>query len=141
MKPISNETKARYFAMYLGTSVQSVKEPTIDGLLTGVDDDDIFIAFEADSTLCFEVSEYTLLLRPMRSLTEEEKSIIETIEGLDEDSYISFATMTYNKSDGSYIRPFLLQSYQYLQSIGIALPYMEYSVQDLVEAGVIKLIE
>ncbi|MBY0386231.1 hypothetical protein K2X05_13825 [bacterium] len=33
----------------------------------------------------------------------------------------------------------LLNSFQYLQSKGYALPYMDYSVDDLVELGVYKL--
>lgn len=34
-----------------------------------------------------------------------------------------------------------LKIYQYLQSKGYALPYMEYSVDDLVKAGIYKLID
>jgi hypothetical protein len=34
-----------------------------------------------------------------------------------------------------------IQSFQYLQSQGYALPYMEYSVDELVDAGIYKLIQ
>lgn len=36
---------------------------------------------------------------------------------------------------------FTVPVYQYLQSKGYALPYMEYSVDDLVQAGIYKLID
>lgn len=152
MKPISNETKARYFSLYRGQKSEAYgSTERVTGLLC----DHIAMAYDTKSSLS---------LRPVSSLNDLEVMQIAKIHDADFDwkivertkSFIVLKSRTWTlwiwlKEDEPLITvesltggetPYnILQCYQYLQSIGIALPYMEYSVSDLVEAGVIKLVE
>lgn len=129
------EAKARFFSQYWGQPIQTYsiskfsirKDTVVQGWTLGY-----------------------LTLKPLSSITDEDLHELQVIEDVFEpgencflhveDDYIS----CYFKNEwlgGSFKRPLLLVSYQYLQSKGYALPYLYWSVEQMQSAGWIKLLE
>ena len=89
-----------------------------------------------------------LLLKPLSSISDEDKQVICKILDLEysedttygfENFFISNQKIESYPSDDSV--DFDLECYDYLRSKGYALPWMGLSVQEIVEAEWIKLIE
>lgn len=130
MKTITKTVKAKYFAQYYNEMYES------DGYsyrLTGE---------RLDNILCGEMG--ILHLNSLEQISDEDKKELDLIEDVSDpyqDGYLSYGKtwedLHYN--NGSFHRNLSVKSFQYLQSKGYALPYMEYSVDDLIKLNVIKL--
>jgi hypothetical protein len=101
----------------------------------------------------------SLLLNSLRNITDEDALAVAELEGLamakitdrndykialTDDSYTLVITyesaeIVIFKNKQLYSPGCLLGSYQFLQSRGYALPYMRYSIKELVELGIYKL--
>lgn len=137
MKPeLTPELKERFFALYWGQEVfcwpgvfdQKISGSTFAG---GIDIEDF------------------LFLRPISSITDEEAIEVAKIGHLGS-SYTEESTIYHGKvllndyinSSRCNLRGYDWMNIQdYLRSIAIALPFMGHSVESLVEAGWIKLVE
>ncbi len=160
---ISPETKSKIFALYLGQICTGNNGNTnFEKKLIAVGGIDIspYLKLRVDPKNPVHVwSEYIhltnwqLKLREASQLTDVELETFVRIfhpkparikeirfhEGL-----IKFKVKgTYSYHDAYYTcdKTILLQQAQYLYSIGIALPYMEYSIEDLIESGIYLLKE
>lgn len=94
-----------------------------------------------------------LLLRPISHLTDEEAKRILSIfdeddsytdqHGFDIVGFFEFAEAVFTEPAGGMINGYTAQEYSnfidYIRSIGIATAFMGYSVEELVQAGWIKL--
>ena len=133
---LTPELKERFFAQYWGQNVIQ-KENT-----------------ERLSTVCgvtqqlMECSERWLLLRPILSITDEEaieiNSILHPNQFADKQIIIVWITMLIKAGKGTisvFGRALSLELSDYLRSIGVALPFMGHSVEDLAKAGWIRLTE
>jgi hypothetical protein len=108
----------------------------------------------------FEFDELTLLKRPLSSITDEEAiemfkymGLYGEVMGRDKDC-VHFLTNDDETSirlwfDGEILSdndlqgngwPIYLSAYQYLHSIGMALPYLDWSVEELIKENVYKII-
>ncbi len=101
----------------------------------------------------------TLLLKDLRSITDEDAINISKMFGcvmavikkrnndyilMTDDSYeiqISYNGYICVRKNKALYNMCTLMAHQYLQSKGYALPYMKYSVKELVEVGIYKIIE
>jgi len=129
MKKITNEIKAKIFAMYYN---QMYESDGYEYCLTGE---------RLDNVLCGEKSK--LILKPLSVISDEDAIEVTKI-------VYGTATPTQQILIKEGIKDFFEQKWniglkemtkvlQYLQSKGYALPYGDYSVEDLVGLGVIKL--
>lgn len=107
---INNENKAKFFALYWGQKV--IKDDTCQLLYVS-------------SNINLEHDSWYLNLKPLSSISDEDKnSILEFVEKVIPISE-TYATVF---------------SIDYLRSKGYALPYLGLSVEDLINAGWIKII-
>jgi len=121
---ITNENKAKFFALYWMQDVLMCKHYNKPITLIGN---------HIDYLYCGDYSEYYLQLKPLSSISDEDAEFIDLqSEDFNEDGWFDGEEMFYYWAsiDVDYIR-----------SKGYALPWMGLSVEELVEAGWIKLIE
>ena len=119
MKTITNEIKAKYFSLYYYRQVL--------GKYTNSDELD---PIDIMNPCLVDYIELT----PLEQISDEHKVELSKIlsNGKNE--------LTINTAlNGSEWKHFNYYATQYLQSKGYALPYMDYSVSDLVENGTIRL--
>jgi hypothetical protein len=111
---INNENKVKFFALYWGQEILS------NGIEIGANVGD-----------CEE--EMFLLLKPLSSITDEDAEVIDlTSEDYNEDGWVD--------KDGLFYF-WAFQDVDYLRSKGYALPWMGLSVEEMCEAGWIRLTE
>jgi hypothetical protein len=136
MKKITNGIKAKIFSQYYNQMYES------DGheyCLTGE---------RLDNILCGERGR--LLLKSISFISDGDAIEVAKMFGYKEtDTLPLFVLKQKGRSiserfiDKQYASingfTYIIQIYQYLQSKGYALPYLDYSVEDLVELGVYKL--
>ncbi|WP_131327848.1 hypothetical protein [Chryseobacterium vrystaatense] len=91
-----------------------------------------------------EVEHTALELKPLSMISDEDKIIIDNIEGVGDEENPE-GSFNYGEEywrchyiNGSFIRFPLLETYQYLQSKGYAVPFMGLSVEKQIEYGWIK---
>lgn len=119
---INNENKAKFFAQYWNQEVIDHEDYNREGCLK-VSGEMIRICYD----------DYYLLLKPLSSISDEDAEIIDLeSEDYNEngwwDKHGNFYWWSYADVD-------------YLRSKGYALPWMGLSVEEMVEAGWIKLTE
>lgn len=126
------DLKARYFGLYIGQKVFS----------SDSSNGEVYKLNKAYTDFGF------LLLRSISSLTDEEAIEVARIAYPDykttdpELASLGLSIRRDFKSNlgaGSTTWGKCIQIYQYLQSIGIALPYLNYSVENLTKLGIIKI--
>ena len=147
MKTITNEIKAKYYNQYQFSHV------CFEGISNSIWTIGVNVVFgyyviNGDFGKIYMDSISPLLLTPLEQIGDEDAINVFNIIGIsthlsDESKAIQckelfttndFYTKQTNISASSYLKAF-----QYLQSKGYALPYMEYSVDDLIKLNVIKL--
>ena len=129
MIELTNELKARFFAQYWGQEVLRFTHPNLL--------DDIWRVNELEDDLAGRYG--YLELKPLSSITDEDAAEVARLMG-------RFGLYVYLINQGrGFINsagiPFRLpiKVYQYLQSKGYALPFMDISVTTFIEAGWVKL--
>jgi len=142
---ITNEIKAKIMAPYIGSSCF-----TYDGSigtkrsLKGIT---WTLALQDEKGDVFRIDKCKVLLKPISAILDEDAieliKIYKVITSND-DGYITEHSQSIEKIKKAVIaiseKGAVLRACQYLQSKGYALPYMDYSAQDLVDLGVYKLI-
>jgi len=136
-----NIEKARFFGQYYGQRVLCIRSKEEPTLYVGFDDMQNNMVLDADY----------LLLKPLSSIDDADALEVLKICGIDHEleQYKDFYDMLKEQSNFmDYFfkaRPLyfseVILAYQYLQSKGYALPFLNYSVNQLVEKGWIKLKE
>jgi len=127
------ENKTKYFAQHWGQFIAIQNEGGGSGFSYDIN----------EATICDIKYDY-LQLKPLSSITDEDKKAIEKIEDIGNDGdedWINFGER-FNSCryiNGGFQRLLLIQSYQYLQSKGYALSFMGLSVEKLIEYGWLKL--
>jgi hypothetical protein len=122
---LTNELKAKFFALYweqevlyYGASMQVVCE----------------ISFPK----YFEITDYHLTLKPLSSITDEDAIEVAKISNIPNEW--AFYKKAYQS--GYYCTDMItLDVADYLRSKGYILPFMNISVEEMIEAGWVKLIE
>lgn len=171
MKQISNEAKARYFAQYLGQEKSGVFDAP--GRLTGTDCDQMRYGYDTITKLLLrplssltqeEVIQIAHLLIDEQQTMLIHSKLLDSVFVFEDDcsktgyTYLEFhltggidvgnidINNVQNRDSMECASESILNTYQYLQQIGVALPYYDastnthYTVDDLVELGVVKLI-
>jgi hypothetical protein len=125
---ITNENKAKFFALYWMQDVLMCKHYNKPITLIGN---------HIDYLYCGDYSEYYLQLKPLSSISDEDKEAVglESYNQFDEKGWYERSTF----DELFYYWSF--EDADYLRLKGYALPWMGLSVEELVEAGWIKLIE
>lgn len=125
MKTITSDIKAKIFAQYLGCKMlhNSATRP-----------EHIYEINYSD-----DYSKYELLLKPLSEISDEDLDIISEILGVIYPK--NFVNSIIENSNYAVNSTLCINTIQYLQSKGYALPYLDYSVDDLVELGVYKLTQ
>ena len=136
MKEITIQTREKIYNQYYGITVYRINK-TMDNRMNYIDS---FIE-----------------LTPLKKITESDAITIAKMFGcvnaeiykrnkecvlMIDDSYeiqISYNGYICVRKNKELYNEMVLRAYQYLQSKGYALPYLNYSVEDLVELGVYKL--
>lgn len=156
MKVITSDVKAKIFAQYIG---QRFLTPAI------VEPSDLFkVTYETCSKIQeedFLFSGIQIVLKSLQNISDEDAIEMAEIFGgvnspsvnlnrptdlQNEDIHFSVQVFVKESKFMSYSTPkywsdgYGVKAYQWLASKGYALPYMDYSVEDLVELGVYKLI-
>lgn len=134
---ITTEIKEKIFSQYWGQIYQyhdskSAPQFRINERTFPLDDEPVFI-----------------ILKPLSAITDEDAVEIAMLGGLAgklaAKEYVvsagkSLVLHYFNKQTNVYGKDWF-RIFQFLQSKGYALPYMDYSVEDLVKAGIYKLEE
>ncbi len=132
---ISKEIKAKIFAQYLENNAsygKIVSGNYIELLQCGLQRHDASLILIPLSSISDEDTEYVARLIETNISEEELKEYLASKQYL-----VNCLLSTDINEFELQMNPLtVLKIYQYLQSKGYALPYMEYSVEDLVEAGV-----
>jgi len=131
MKTITNKIIAKIFFQYLGC--QFLYSGTKDNSTTELDLYALKLMIEDN-----DFNECTLLLTPLQLISDEDAINVAKIVFKNKKDH-NIEKGKYFASGGFYLVSNFLGGYQYLQSKGYALPYLDYSVSDLVENGTIKL--
>lgn len=154
MKVITSDVNAKIFAQYLGaefmysgTKYNSTSKLDLYSIKLMIEDDDF--------------NECTLVLNSLQNISDEDAiEMAEIFGGINspivnlnrptdlqnEDIHFSVQVFVKEPKFMSYSTPkywsdvYGVKAYQWLTSKGYALPYMDYSVEELVELGVYKLI-
>lgn len=146
MKTITSENKVNFYAPYWHLEV------AYGGDNTGADSIGYMLLDLKESGYNEEDFKYwKVYLKPLSSISDEDAIQICRIIGINE-TMSRFTTPSairigkrmiedlFTLTPKDVTEPFrVISIYQYLQSKGYALPYINYSVDDLVELGVIKL--
>ena len=129
------DVKSRFFAQYWGLIVAKEtkypKSPTINTTTV---------------LLINELSNYHLELKPLSKITDEDAIVVSKIFGMKEDfefiGKILCTTMfdNWDSESETVIFNSNAKAVDYLRSKGYALPFMEYSVEDLVSFGWVRLV-
>ena len=163
MTNISNETKAKVIAQYIGQGFVDKYEayPKYKYVLIGVckseyqvDSENVWLALSNGNEFTVEGIRFTSI-RPLSAITDEEAIEVAKIFGFenpfiykriyDSRIYISNGKnklsiwndgeILFDEQPGGYGTPLYLLAYQYLQSIGIDLPQFLLGGKTLKEAG------
>lgn len=147
---ISTETKAKIMLPYLGYGILNNE---LEYILMGVckseiEDNFILVCNNTHGNYHgfdeFFVEDCSLLLKSLASISDEDA--IEVCRLLIHMNEINARTgrrlVTYwiDKNTCALEGSDWIKIYQYLQSKGYALPYLQYSVEDLINEGIYKLI-
>lgn len=160
---ITNEIKAKIFAQYLGQNVMLCQNRPTEGLtelifpLVGVKRESFMIQKDdwtfGQSRHFSDKYRDSLLLKPLSAITDEDIIWVakyvndeeeeDYSEAIAQKHFLIDVLLTKDRDESiTEMTPIeILYIYQYLQSKGYALPYMDYSVEDLVKAGIYKLEE
>lgn len=150
---MDNIIKSKIFASYIGSKVELCQsrfsEDSEDRVFTlfGVTKDNYFIVEESKLVYHFKDSKNdSLLLTKISNITNGD-----AIKCAELGCFINFSNIEFTDS-GFWVRwdeiktnkfihyiDLMLPQIDYLRSKGYALPYMKYSVEDLVNEGVYKL--
>lgn len=139
----NNENKARFFALYIGSALGDRKSFTDSQELT-----------VSNFASVVRFSNAPLSLRPLSDITDEEISellpqLVDDWEDALGDAGVSVREFTEAMTDGLNSEENLegmntaqaINTFDYLRSHSFALPWMDLSVNDLVEYGWVKLRE
>lgn len=132
---INNENKSKFFGQYLFQRVLMWHDKSI---LYAVDGSDLAIVSTKKNT-------YYLLLKPLSFISDEDAIAIANFYGWKkgeegfEDRILQFKIDLPCVSINGYAHKHLPFVFDFLRSKGYALPYMGLSVEQMVEAGWIKL--
>jgi hypothetical protein len=148
MKTITPEIKARIFAPYMGVEFECIsKNIKLDNKIF----QGICLNNKKQYALClftekmnfidfYDINEWIPLLTTIEQISDEDIIAVDVMEewnGTETGNLSQVKIMIYNGI--IHNRGLKINSYQYLLSKGYALPYMDYSVEDLIELGVYKL--
>lgn len=144
---ISNEIKAKIFAQYFGAKCEhrvfTIERVWEDRGEFNMDCDLIELCM--DDTEDYKT---TLLLKPLSSITDEDAIEVAKFCHISshKDNHVLkhegkdlIENYLYRQSNVNGIN--WLRVFDYLRSKGYALPYLNYSIEDLVEAGIYKLTQ
>lgn len=119
MKPeINNENKAKFFALYWGQKVVKDKSSQL-----------LYVS----SNINLEHESWFLTLKPLSSINDEDAEIID----LGSEDYDELGW--FDKEGMFYYWSFI--DVDYLRSKGYALPWMGLSVEEMIQAGWIRLLD
>lgn len=157
------EEKAKFFAQYIGQPITfglgTVKyeyegyTQGDTGFLAGILGNQIVIGYIAEEKRD-TYHQSILLLKPLSSITDEDAIEVTLLlpwfnkTGNERVYKNTYGNKVVSSDDGDFkygkfeikIDSLTPRQYQYLQSKGYALPYMNYSVEELVEMGWVKLV-
>lgn len=166
MKQLTDEIRLQIFQQNIGgeviikpwsnaynekaTMAPEYKKGEIEGVVKG------FVYVKAngfEDLKGFSFKDLIILKRPLSSITDEEAREIAKLSGsiFSNEAEIYFSTPGFygiwikndaDKKDRFIMwNQFSLAAYQYIHLIGIALPYLDWSVEELIKENVYKLIE
>lgn len=127
---INKEVQLKVFAQYFGNEII-------------LDKHDIYTGFTVDSAVMRHIANETignpsLYLKPLSSISDEDLNEVANLaSSLSPENIIEAIE---KKTTYMLLIDKAIRVNQYLQSKGYALPYLEYSVEDLVKSGIYKLI-
>lgn len=138
--PIDKQFRERFFAQYWGQNCEVVKSsfyPVPRGIVIKIDTTVLKYYLSNDKM------KLSALLRPLSALTDPEYLLIaKIINGNDGWQTVEDGKREIAEWEWTWPSP---QSvgwvHDYLRSIGVATPYLGYSVEELVTAGLAKLAE
>jgi hypothetical protein len=150
---MNNKIKSKIFASYIGAKVELCQsrfsEDSEDRVFTlfGVTKDDWFMVEESKLVYHFNDSNNdSLLLTSLLNVSDEDAIKCAELGGFVNFSNVGFTNNGYwvgwneiNKNKFINYIDLTLPEIDFLRSKGYALPYMDYSVEDLVKEGVYKL--
>jgi len=145
------ENKAKFFALYWGQAVMTYNDEILKFNNAVSNPAHFYVSmFNIDF-----IENKLLRLRQLSSITDDEAIEVAKFSGFDFDEdterAVSYDTTLGKKTETDYlinrgkstIKLFLnklnYKAYQYLQSLGFAIPYHDLSVDDLIAYGWIKL--
>lgn len=158
MKTITTKVKEKIFQLNIGNNV--IFNDKIIGILSGYKPTmlmGLIVLEDIDNNTPiykdWEMLDTKLLLTPIENISNEDAieaiqmnmpvkyNELEIISKHNNDIHYSFKPNRGGRISGFLdCNELVFNVYQFLQSKGYALPYMDYSVEELVELGVYKLI-
>jgi hypothetical protein len=125
---INNQSKVKLFALYWGQKI--IRDNTTDKF------------FPVDgANISFELEDAWLQLKPLSAISDEDAIKVGRLNPvMDNDLLVGKSICHWLDKRGTN-RDITFEAVDYLRSKGYALPWMGLSVEEMVEAGWIKLIE
>ena len=147
---IDNDTRGKIFAAYWGADIHITTNIEGNAVVEKMN----WTHIEDLTSLYAEDFAFQLLLRPLEAMTDEEAQVICKILGLqfsntDENFFFDLSGLAeyltellngVNRFEDKYTLNQMVELIDYLRSIGINIGYGKYSAQDLIDAGLVKLI-
>lgn len=150
---ITNKIKSKIFALYIGAKIELCQSRFIEDsedrvfTLFGVTKDDWFMVEETKVVYYLkDTNNDSLLLTPLSNMTNEDAIKCAELGGFINFSNIEITDRGFwvrwdeiKKNKFIHYIDLLLPQIDFLRSKGYALPYMDYSVEDLVKEGIYTL--
>ena len=123
MKQLTDEIRRQIFQQNIGSEVAHRNQKEI-------------LTNKSISTLILR--NWSILKRPLSSITDEEENKLSDILDIIYPEYYLDGLSRKTKYVADCLKS--IHAYQYLHSIGIALPYLDWSVEELIKENVYKII-
>ncbi len=137
IKEITNDIRLAIFGMYPKQSIL-ICEPNIEPVSHYLEGIDYSLEEVIAERVNWNPEWIKMHLNPLSSITEHDVMEVAKIQ---HGTLETWKMVKIDLNTPENLLPMCWGAYQYLQSKGYALPYLNYSVEDLVEAGIYELIK
>ncbi len=137
IKEITNDIRLAIFGMYPKQPIL-ICEPNIEPVSHYIEGIDFYLGKVIAERVDYNPEWIKMHLKSLSDITMADAM---EVAKLQHGTWETWEMVKIDLNSPEKLLPMCWRAYQYLQPKGYALPYMDYSVEDLVEAGIYELIK